>query len=69
MNNDNIQAIRRAVHETIVAAGDAGIPNGHLYAALMEKGCSFDLYQLMIETLKGLGYITERGNVLRGTTA
>ena len=33
------------------------IPNGHLYAAMMEKGCSLETYEGIIRTIKNAGLI------------
>jgi hypothetical protein len=40
------------------------MPSGHLYAALMQDGITFDEYQSLISILKGNNLIYETGNLL-----
>jgi hypothetical protein len=40
------------------------MPSGHLYAALMRDGITFDEYQSLIDILKGNNLIYETGNML-----
>lgn len=50
--------------EAIAAAGDEGIPSGHLYGMLCGI-LSLDEYQAVINDLKKQGRITEDNYVLR----
>lgn len=58
--------VMNGVAEAIEVMGDRGIPSGHLYARMMGMGCTLEVYQHIIATLKDAGRITESGNVLRG---
>lgn len=62
-----ISAIRRtacAILEAITAAGDYGIPSGHLYANLMGI-MSIDTYNYFINYLVRAGKITDKGHLLK----
>ena len=54
-----------AIREAVDAAGDAGIPSGHLYAMLMAYGLSLPAYQSLIAILVKTGKIAESGHLLR----
>jgi hypothetical protein len=51
--------ILKAVVETIVEAGDAGIPAGHLYATLSTQGCTLHQYSQIEETLIWSGLVVK----------
>lgn len=64
---DQLNAIRRmaeAILEAITAAGEYGIPSGHLYAALMSK-MNLDTYNKFIDALTRTGKITNQGFLLK----
>ena len=52
--------------QAIHAAGPRGIPNGHLYAQVMDK-CEFDFYMRAIGFLKEKGLCKESNHVLIST--
>jgi|688.fasta_scaffold13647_5 hypothetical protein len=52
-----------AVAETIREAGE--IPSGHLYAGLMEKGCTLTQYDNLIRTLIESGIVRKSGHMLK----
>lgn len=58
-----VRAIQ-AVHETIVECGDAGAPDGVIYAALMTQGCSLEQWERIRDLLVGSGLVEKRGNLL-----
>lgn len=49
-----------------IAESEGGVPNGHLYTALMGK-LTFDQYSAVIATAKRAGWIKESGNLLTCT--
>jgi hypothetical protein len=51
-----------AVCETIREAGS--IPSGTLYAALMTKGCTMQVFDDIIAMLGRTGLVTKRGDLL-----
>lgn len=57
--------ILRIIEETIGEAGPAGLPSGHLYAALMTQGCTLPVYQAIIGALESEGRITREFDILR----
>ncbi len=57
--------IVQAVHETIVATGEAGIPAGHLYAALMPAGINLEQYQRIENLLVESGAVSKKNNLLK----
>lgn len=59
-----IQDIAFAIFSAIKEAGEAGIPSGHLYAALMGK-MTLDQYNQFIEALVNTGKITNNGHLLK----
>lgn len=64
---EQLEAIKRAalaILEAITAAGDNGIPSGHLYAALMGK-MSLDTYNKFIDALVCAKKITNEGYLLK----
>jgi hypothetical protein len=56
----------KIIEECIKDAGEAGIPSGHLYAAMMHK-VGLETYQYAIGILKDAGVITEQNHLLRWT--
>lgn len=50
--------------EAIAAAGEEGIPSGHLYAMLMPYGMKLDTYQTLLGMLKKAGRVKEINHVL-----
>lgn len=59
-----IAALIDVIYSCVKEAGKQGIPNGHLYAMLMEKGMTYDLYSQIIQTMKENGKIEENFNLL-----
>ena len=61
-----VKAALETIKEAIDAAGEQGIPSGHLYAMLMGFGCSLNQYQQLTAILIKEGKITQDGfHVLR----
>ena len=58
--------ISRAILETIIEAGEQGIPSGHLYAMCMGK-MSLETYNHIIGTLTQGNLITSSGHLLKAT--
>lgn len=52
-----------ALNECIREAGPAGVPAGHLYAAVMGH-MSLDTFQVLIRALKEVGLIKEQFHLL-----
>lgn len=50
--------VMRAVADAIKEA--KRIPSGHLFAMLMEHGCSIEQFQTIVNTLKSTGLISEQ---------
>lgn len=68
MTKDQIKAlvvIASQTYNIIKDAGDVGVPSGHLYALLMERGMELDTYQNLIQFLKDEGLITETNYLLK----
>lgn len=68
MKEDQKEAMQQAldgVYEAIKSTGNSGIPSGHLYAMMMEFGCSIDVFEYLISTLKKEGKITENNYLLK----
>lgn len=42
-----------------------GVPGGTIYAALMQYGCSYSMYEVMMETLVREGKLTKHGQLYR----
>lgn len=59
-----IRQMASAILEAITAAGDAGIPSGHLYAMLMNN-MGLDTYQQFIGAMVKHGKITNHGHLLK----
>lgn len=51
--------------ETITAAGEDGIPSGHIYAALMGQGITLNSHNAIIGALVKTGKITNTNHLLR----
>lgn len=69
MTNEQIKAIRAVaaiILEAIEAAGERGVPSGHLYAMLMGK-MSLDQYNQIISGLKRAGFVSEEYFLLKAT--
>lgn len=59
-----IKEICKAIYEAIKEAGEAGIPSGHLYAAMMAH-LNLDQYNKLIEILKETKLIKEENFLLK----
>ena len=59
-----IQQAALAILDAIRAAGDRGIPSGHVYAAVMGS-MSLDTYNLIIGALVGAKKITNTNHLLK----
>jgi len=59
-----VRAIADAIVDGISAAGSMGAPSGHVYAALMSTGISYEQYCSFINALVAGGKIRQRGNLL-----
>lgn len=56
--------IVQAVHAAIVESGTAGIPAGHLYAALMPSGCTLAQYERIENLLIESGAVAKKNFLL-----
>lgn len=56
--------IATAIADTVSAAGQMGLPSGHLYARLMAHGCTLDKYEQIIGAMVDAGMIRKSGNLL-----
>ena len=56
--------ILKVCFEAIQAHGSAGMPAGHLYAALMGHGCDLPKYQKIEATLMKSGLVRKQGDLL-----
>lgn len=56
-----IATMAETVRQAIATTGQHGIPSGHLYSMMMSFGCSYEVYNHLITTLKETGKITEDG--------
>lgn len=56
--------VYKKISEYIFVISREGVPNGHLYAALMEQGVEFEEYMIMLACLKKLNLIEEKFNFL-----
>lgn len=66
MTEQQIQAIRfvaSAVVEAVEAAGSLGAPGGHIYASLMQFGCSLHQYQQIMSGLVRAGKLRKSGEL------
>lgn len=64
---EQLEAIKRAalaILEAITAAGEHGIPSGHLYAALMGK-MDLNTYNQFVNALIKADKITQHGYLLK----
>ncbi len=64
---EQVKAIHQlldVVMDTIRDAGKEGVPSGHLYAALMVIGMSYQTYTEMVDTLVTVGKVRCRNHVL-----
>lgn len=59
-----IKPVLDAVQSVIDAAGNEGIPSGHLYAMLMSH-MDLDTYQSLINIMVDAGGITIKNHVIR----
>lgn len=59
-----IRFVALAILEAVTAAGDRGIPSGHLYAMLAGR-MNLDSYNLFVDALVKHGKITNRGHLLK----
>ena len=56
-----LRIIARAILDTVAETGPLGAPGGHLYAALMTQGCTFDQFTKIMSGLVQAGYLEKRG--------
>jgi len=56
-----LRMIVSAVLETIQQAGPLGAPGGHLYAALMTRGCTLSQFESLMGALVRTGRVEKRG--------
>jgi len=59
-----IRAIADAIVEGVKAAGSRGAPSGHIYAALMSYGITYEQYCSFVSALAGAGKIRQSGQLL-----
>lgn len=60
-NLDLIATMAETVRQAIATTGQQGIPSGHLYSMMMSFGCSYEVYNHLINALKETGKIMEDG--------
>ena len=63
---ETLKTFHVIIHEATYNSSLGGIPNGHLYAMVMDK-MSLELYTSFINKLKELNLITETNHLLRST--
>jgi hypothetical protein len=61
-----IRVLADIIEESAREAGPAGVPSGHIYAALMSVGVSLATYQAILGVMQKAGRITLENNVIRG---
>jgi hypothetical protein len=52
------------LYQAIAAAGELGVPSGHLYAMSMNSFASVDAYESCIRLLVKSGLVTTNGHLL-----
>ena len=57
-----LRAIARAIIDTVAETGTLGAPGGHLYAALMTQGCTFNQFDQIMTGLVRAEYLEKRGD-------
>ncbi len=57
-----LRAIADTILDAIGAAGPIGAPGGHIYAALMTAGCTFDQYEQIMRGLERAALVSRRGD-------
>jgi hypothetical protein len=58
-----LKAIGDAIIESIKATGDAGMPGGTLYAALMTHGATLEQYEAIMGALVAVGKLRKSGQL------
>lgn len=53
-----------ALYQAIAAAGEQGVPSGHLYAMTMNSFASVDAYESCIRVLVNSGLVRNEGHLL-----
>lgn len=56
-----LRAIGDAIIDAVSKAGAVGAPGGHLYAALMAAGCSYDQFVQIMAGLVRAGMLSKSG--------
>lgn len=54
----------QALIETSKEAGPMGAPLGPMYAAFMERGCSLNLFNILVDIAERTGKVTRSHNCL-----
>ncbi len=57
-----IRALATIIEETVNESGSMGAPSGVMYAALMSKGVSLQVYQQITGMLVSMGRIRQSGD-------
>ena len=57
-------AMCEIIVECVEAAGDRGVPEGWLYAGMMQHGCTLSVFNDLIGALVTAGRIRKRGHLL-----
>lgn len=57
-----VQALAAVIEETVNESGPWGAPSGVMYAALMSKGVSLQVYQQITGMLVKMGRIRQSGD-------
>jgi len=66
---DNLRKVADAIVETVQAVMPEGAPAGHLYAALMQYGCTLEAFEKLMAALVLSGRITKKGHLYFAPTA
>jgi hypothetical protein len=61
MTRQGLKVILEAILESVKIAGPIGAPGGHIYAALMAVGFTFDQYNQIMSGMVKSGYLTKKG--------
>jgi len=67
MTDSDTKRFALVILSTVADSGSAGIPSGHLYAALSDK-LNFDQFTTVLRTIVGMRWVTDTMHVLRVTS-
>jgi hypothetical protein len=62
-----LDIFKKAVIESVQAAGSNGAPSGPMYAAFMQYGIDLNAFQSLMDLLVKEGSLTQKGHVYYAT--